>query len=198
MLKVMTGQFGRLTVLEHAGTHVAKGGGKSSLWKCQCSCGNTAVVRGAQLRNGKVRSCGCIKQEQMSKLGKLRVLAAGESQRNLVLAQYKTQASQRSLVWTISDAEFDNLTQQNCHYCGVEPSNKLSRSRLNGTFVYGGIDRKDNEQGYTRGNVVPCCAVCNRMKLALSPEEFIQHLQRILSYIEQKRPELMGVSCHTQ
>jgi len=29
------------------------------MWKCQCDCGNTSVVRGGALRTGVIKSCGC-------------------------------------------------------------------------------------------------------------------------------------------
>ena len=37
------------------------------MWLCSCSCGNTTVVRGSQLRNGSINSCGCYWQEQNRK-----------------------------------------------------------------------------------------------------------------------------------
>ena len=53
----LTGQrFGRLTVVERTGT--SKNG--NALWACRCDCGNVAVVRGASLKNGITRSCGCL------------------------------------------------------------------------------------------------------------------------------------------
>ena len=55
----LTGQvFGRLRVIERAhsdnGVH----------WVCQCSCGKQAIVRGAVLRYGSTKSCGCGSKEQ--------------------------------------------------------------------------------------------------------------------------------------
>src|SRR5271166_3585730 len=32
-------------------------------WLCLCSCGNKAIVRGSSVREGKARSCGCLRQE---------------------------------------------------------------------------------------------------------------------------------------
>ncbi len=51
----ITGQtFGRLTVIEHAGSR-----DKKALWRCRCSCGQEAIVVGILLRNGHTKSCGC-------------------------------------------------------------------------------------------------------------------------------------------
>ena len=52
----MKGQlFGRLTVLERAGT----GSGGYALWRCICDCGKETVVIGQHLRSGHTKSCGC-------------------------------------------------------------------------------------------------------------------------------------------
>lgn len=51
--------FGRLTVIEYS--HTDKGG--NAYWRCQCECGKQATVRGNSLRNGKIKSCGCLLSE---------------------------------------------------------------------------------------------------------------------------------------
>ena len=38
-------------------------------WHCKCECGNEFEVRGDSLRNGKTKSCGCIKNELLIKNG---------------------------------------------------------------------------------------------------------------------------------
>jgi hypothetical protein len=56
----ITGQkYGRLIVLEFAGTHK-----RNALWKCRCECGNEKVIAGRNLKNGNVKSCGCLRSEK--------------------------------------------------------------------------------------------------------------------------------------
>lgn len=47
--------YGRLTVIERAKEQTGK-----ARWICQCECGNITIVNGADLRTGRVLSCGCI------------------------------------------------------------------------------------------------------------------------------------------
>ena len=49
-------KFGNLTVIKY----VAKDEKGYHLWECKCDCGNTVVKKGKLLKNGKVKSCGCI------------------------------------------------------------------------------------------------------------------------------------------
>jgi hypothetical protein len=56
----MTGRtFNRLTVIERAGTSADR----KALWRCRCACGRETVVSGKDMRNGHIRSCGCILHE---------------------------------------------------------------------------------------------------------------------------------------
>lgn len=58
----LTGQrFGRLTVLERAGSN--KG---HALWLCQCDCGKTIIAYGNDLMR-RQKSCGCIRREKSTK-----------------------------------------------------------------------------------------------------------------------------------
>lgn len=68
----LTGQrFGRLVAVEHAGRVVNKNGFRTTLWKCQCDCGNQTTVRYPALITGNTRSCGCLERENKERMMKL-------------------------------------------------------------------------------------------------------------------------------
>ena len=56
-------QIGRLFVLERADDYVSPKGYKQPRYECQCECGNITTVLGCDLRQGKVTSCGCYRDE---------------------------------------------------------------------------------------------------------------------------------------
>ncbi len=59
LIKDLTGQkFGKLTVINDS--KIRKN--NKVIWNCRCDCGNIVQVRGNDLKNGKILSCGCIKQ----------------------------------------------------------------------------------------------------------------------------------------
>lgn len=49
-------RYGKLVVIDKI-----KEDNKRTYWKCQCDCGNITYQLGGQLRNGQVKSCGCLK-----------------------------------------------------------------------------------------------------------------------------------------
>lgn len=56
--KDMTGMvFGKLTVISKS--DFKNSYSNHTYWNCKCECGNTCVVRGASLRSGNTKSCGC-------------------------------------------------------------------------------------------------------------------------------------------
>lgn len=49
-------RFGRMVVLEFAGTHPKR---KMTMWTCRCDCGRIHTAAGAELKSGHTTSCGC-------------------------------------------------------------------------------------------------------------------------------------------
>ena len=61
-------RFGRLTVIEFVGFNTSKR--PRPVWRCLCDCGSFAIICTDSLRAGNTRSCGCLRREIVSKLGK--------------------------------------------------------------------------------------------------------------------------------
>jgi hypothetical protein len=80
---------------------------------------------------------------------------------------YKQGAELRGFT-IFSQKEFSFFWQKPCQYCGD-------------IIDTVGIDRVDSTKNYTLENCVACCATCNRMKLDLTYENWISHMQKILS-----------------
>ena len=74
------------------------------------------------------------------------------------------------------------IITKNCHYCNAAPSLPHIKRSTNGLFISNGIDRLDSNIGYIYENCVPCCRTCNVMKNVLTHNEFITHIERILTH----------------
>ena len=56
-------KFGRLTVIRLATPEEKTAAAKGAYYLCKCDCGNDFIARGATLRNGATKSCGCLVRE---------------------------------------------------------------------------------------------------------------------------------------
>lgn len=63
----------------------------------------------------------------------------------------------------------EHFWNKECYYCGNSSN--------------GGIDRVDNNIGYTISNCVSCCFYCNTIKRDKSIEELREHLEKMLKVI---------------
>ena len=170
-------RYGRLSVLERAPRK-----DRGARWKCQCDCGKFTEVDGSMLRNGNTRSCGCLHVDSLRGQPPRYSIAPGEAAFKYLYLNYKGRAIRKHLDWKLDKSRFLELTKANCHYCGSEPSQVIDRPNNNGTYVYNGIDRLNNSDGYISGNVVPCCGICNKMKGILDAAEFADHIAKITTH----------------
>lgn len=67
----------------------------------------------------------------------------------------KNLARRRNKEWILSFEEYETIAVLPCHYC----NNILGKVEAGG-----GIDRIDNDRGYSVDNVVSCCGTCNKIK----------------------------------
>jgi hypothetical protein len=177
MNKGLTGKFNKLTVLQfdHKGNHGV------SFYKFKCDCGVEKVLCGADVVRGKTKSCGCNRSRYISQA---HLLPEGQAAFNSLYSLYAIScARSRGLEFSLSKEEFLKLTKEACHYCGVS-ANQVWKgtSRVCSPYVYNGIDRKDNKQGYTLNNCVACCKVCNIAKGAMSLDAFLAWIDRLVNF----------------
>lgn len=164
--------FGRLIVLNEF-----KRTEKETFWRCICDCGNKRWIRQSNLKHRL--SCGCYRKEYMSEKMKGEY---GAATKNNVYCDYRKSARSRSYNFQLNFETFINIIQQNCNYCGSSPSHIEKSKCDNGDFVYSGIDRVNNKKGYTKGNVVACCEICNRMKMAMGKKDFLNWIKKIYKF----------------
>jgi hypothetical protein len=214
----LTGQrFGRLLVLYQANDHITPSGRHRVTWHCLCDCGNEIDVISASLRSGVTQSCGCLCRDQNSKLDESlreydqqgniikrvcqcckRMLSVDEYYKNSHTADgysgvckycyshslqgrynvYRKGAKARNLDFNLTRDEFDLITSQPCHYCGEYSEKYFDKE-------YSGVDRVDSSLGYSVDNVVPCCDMCNRMKLDYNIDVWINKMKQILKNLEE-------------
>lgn len=163
-------KFGKLTVLSKCNeSYISPQGKRHTRWNCVCECGKKTTPDTGSLKSGKSKSCGCfITPEGLLRRKRGRKQDASASD---VYSSYKINARKRGYEFKISKPEAISIFKQNCHYCGTEPSSIAKKCAI--PFFYNGIDRKENNTGYTLKNCVPCCGRCNRAKMTLSYGEFL-------------------------
>jgi len=139
-----------------------------AIWRVRCMCGREKNARTDSLCRSQ--SCGCSRRL---------LIENGTAERNAILCAYRNIARKRNLEWSLDGTVFDTLMHSVCFYCSCPPSNKRQNRGGGPVFVYSGIDRKDNNIGYTVDNVVSCCIVCNRAKNKMSVIDFLNWVRRV-------------------
>lgn len=153
---------------------------KKHYWLCHCECGKEKIVDGSSLKTGNTKSCGCY-NSKIAKITAQRMRKGDDSIACFkdLYGAYKRQAKYRKLVWELSHDEVMVLFQDDCYYCGCEPKQIRKKSYRLGSFTYNGIDRKDNNIGYTLDNCVSCCKTCNFCKNTMHIDNFKQWIQLV-------------------
>lgn len=177
----LTGKrLGSLVVISREPTQLI-GKKTSAMWKCRCDCGVVKVIR-AQFLTRKIkpyRSCGC-------KIG-LVIIRNNMPVQEAYYNYWKTSCCRGKEI-NINYDTFLDLVTSNCYYCGIEPYQVYTKFFKKGEaeFKHTGIDRVDNNKGYVDGNCVPCCEVCNRMKLTMTQEVFYKKVEDIYNVLQER------------
>lgn len=194
-LKELIGKkFNRLTLLEDRGTKVKKGG---RAFLVRCECGTEKIVSYQLIKDGSVKSCGCLRSENSRAMLKGQTwsrLPEREGGLSRVIISYKANARKRNIEWYLSREEVRTLTSQNCYYCNSKPNLVSRTSKTNMTieglkrseYLWNGLDRINNSLGYTMENTRPCCQICNWMKSDMAELDFLNHLNNVTNHLRNK------------
>jgi len=184
--------FGDWTVIREAESR-----GKKQKKKCvlaKCICGVEKIVQLGNLTTGSSKRCWGCGVKHKAEINRKRADRSGIVNKRAAYGRYKTGARKRGLVFEIDFNQFLDLSSQNCHYCGAEPSNCYNlkyhkgphkgQPRSGEPFIHNGIDRIDSENGYVKDNCVPCCKRCNLAKNDMGEAEFYNWLDRVYHHCE--------------
>ena len=168
-------KIGNITVLS-----IDNKGKEKGKYIVQCDCGekiiSTTTSIDSMVRSlEKIGFIGCMKcRYDFTRNIKMTT----EEKYNTIYCRYRKSAKQRGLEFNISLKEAAELFSSACVYCKQIPTNTCIRTKLM-TYTYTGIDRLDNNKGYIKNNVVPCCKYCNMAKYTNSVTDFLKHCERI-------------------
>jgi len=153
----------------------------------KCECGRKKHVQYNNIRGGHSVCCGFHPCKSPHNMGKRSI----ETSYNSLFYSYKKGAIDRGLLFDLDKTSFKNLINKNCFYCNKIPSSvyqiknsKTGQIRAGIPLIYNGIDRVDNEKGYTLTNCVPCCETCNRMKTNHDYDFFVKQIIKIYKFLK--------------
>jgi len=162
--------FGKLSVQKFIGVDNKQ----QALWNCLCSCGNHKIIKSSLLKNGDIKSCGCLYIKRCGDIS------------GSVFFNIKNHARLRNLSFNITIEEIWNLyLKQNktCAISGVGITFDI-RIRKNTTAS---LDRIDSTKGYTIDNVQWVHKDINQMKSNRTDGEFLSWIRIISDYQKSKK-----------
>jgi len=99
------------------------------------------------------------------------------------MSMYKYNAEQRGYSFELSEEQYYKLIREDCYICGK----KTNENHTNG------VDRFDNEIGYTFHNSNACCGQCNIMKKQMDYSVFMNKLKSIHENCLKKEMKLPSI-----
>ena len=164
-----------------------------TFYKCKCDCGKELVVRSSNLISGQSKSCGCLAKDLLA----ARAKPIEEVIARATFTYYKRNAGYRSIVFELTKEQVRDIIFSPCFYCGTKAGtvSKVERSKKYGNELEkpnNGIDRFDNDVGYTLENSVSCCKDCNYAKHDMSFQAFKEWAIRLVEHLRSIERESGG------
>jgi len=165
--KYINQKFGKLVITKYLG--VTKYYGRK--FEAICDCGETRIVTQTDVSR-KINPVYCCKN--------CLYLKACDNMKEKCYKAVKWCGNKRGYYFNIKLEEWFILSQKVCFYCGQNYKNKYNTyAKKSEPFYYMGLDRVNNNDGYSLENVVPCCIKCNKAKGKMSQKEFLELINNI-------------------
>lgn len=168
-------KYNRLTIKSYSHKDSKHG---DHWYDCVCDCGKSKKIRRYHIMSGHAQSCGCRWFEVKKKPYK-------QASFDSLYQNYIRHARDREVEFGLTKEQFRNITIRHCAYCNRKPmQGNHKNSRHYGLYIHNGIDRVDNNLGYTIDNCVPCCKVCNAAKTTLTLQDFKEWIFDVYHHLE--------------
>lgn len=188
----LTGRvFGNLTVISFAENRKWH-----RLWNVRCVCGTETKMYQTNLLHQNPVSCGCKTSELISEFFTGRQKPVEDKTLTAidnVIRTYKENARKANREFNLTKEECVSLFESNCSYCGTPPSNKQKIFGTDEFYLYSGIDRVDNNLGYTKENSKSSCRECNFFKASMDEFDFLDHCRKVVYYQDSKKFDLLSL-----
>lgn len=175
------------------------GGGVGMFWMAQCDCGTTKEIRGSEAKKGYIKTCGkCQYHSQLLTEASKKSGLNRNSKRPMWEAYVRCagDAARRGYEWKLTPEQFEEIVTKNCTYCQAAPKEYCRKTRKGKgqglKLVRNGIDRVNNQIGYTLDNCVPCCGICNRMKGTMGIIDFARQIVTMSDILKKVLPDEEG------
>lgn len=131
---------------------------------------NRRIIKQFTDEHGEVDMVAVVRERQrLAKESRDKHRASGKTKTDIAIYnRYKRSAKDRGIEFWLYPSVFSSFLHKPCHYCGTPDCI--------------GVDRRDSKGSYTVENMVPCCGLCNRMKMAIGEIEFINQCKRIADH----------------
>lgn len=170
----------RLTVIKHSHERrYVTSKNVVQYWECLCDCGNVIVTPIHSIRQGKTKSCGCLRSERIEAERKERLLKNPNRGLSKTLewklwSAAKDRAKAKGLAFDLEVR--DIVVPTHCPVLGIP------LKKGNGVMHAGSpqLDRRDNSKGYTKDNV----SVISQRANAIKQDASIETLEAIVNYMK--------------
>jgi hypothetical protein len=184
ILNIIGKRFGKLIAIERLDLICDNFGGKRYQWKFLCDCGNEYIAIGSSVKKGRIKSCGCNKNNKDKNGNWKGYMSISGS----VLGHYKKHAIRRNIEFNVDIEYLYEILQKQgnkCPYSGIELLMERKDTYCR-TTINASLDRIDSNKGYIKGNIQWVYTPINFMKGTLSHEEFINLCGLIHNNVEKQ------------